>query len=199
MGGVDKGLQAFAGRPLATHALQRLVSQQGVRLHGVCISANRHIESYAALGSAVFGADRVQVVPDLDASFAGPLAGFAAAWQACPTDWMLAVPCDSPRFPLDMAQRLYAAAQAAGADMATVLAPQDDAGGTPQLRLQPVFCLMHRRVAAGLHTYLAGGGRKVGAWSGSLQRVQVPFDAPGDDPRAFANANTLDELRQLES
>jgi len=26
----------------------------------------------------------------------------------------------------------------------------------------------------------------------------VPFDQPGDDPRAFANANTLAELRALE-
>ena len=27
----------------------------------------------------------------------------------------------------------------------------------------------------------------------------VPFDGPGDDPQAFANANTLDELRALET
>ena len=26
-------------------------------------------------------------------------------------------------------------------------------------------------------------------------RVLIPFDRPGDDPQAFANANTLDELR----
>jgi molybdopterin-guanine dinucleotide biosynthesis protein A len=28
--------------------------------------------------------------------------------------------------------------------------------------------------------------------------VTVPFDRPGDDPRAFFNANTLAELRELE-
>jgi molybdopterin-guanine dinucleotide biosynthesis protein A len=27
----------------------------------------------------------------------------------------------------------------------------------------------------------------------------VPFDAPGDDPMAFFNANTLAQLQQLES
>ena len=54
-------------------------------------------------------------------------------------------------------------------------------------------------VASSLHAFLAEGGRKVDAWTAGLRLVQVSFDAPGEDPRAFANANTLDELRQLES
>ena len=45
----------------------------------------------------------------------------------------------------------------------------------------------------------AGGGRKIDAWTGQHRTVHVDFNAPGDDPRAFFNANTLDELRQLES
>jgi molybdopterin-guanine dinucleotide biosynthesis protein A len=58
---------------------------------------------------------------------------------------------------------------------------------------------MRTTLASSLHDYLHSGGRKVEAWATSVQGVQVSFDAPGDDPRAFANANTLDELRQLES
>ena len=32
----------------------------------------------------------------------------------------------------------------------------------------------------------------------STRPCVVPFDAPGDDPAAFFNANTLAELHQLE-
>ena len=42
------------------------------------------------------------------------------------------------------------------------------------------------------------GGRQIGAWAARHRTAVVPFDAPGDDPLAFANANTLDELHRLE-
>jgi molybdopterin-guanine dinucleotide biosynthesis protein A len=168
-------------------------------LAGAIVNANRNPEVYLAMGEATFGTDRVQVVPDRDTEFAGPLAGFQAGLDVCTTALMLTVPCDSPLFPLDLAQRLLAALTQADADMAVVMAPEAGRDGQIALRSQPVFCLMRTAVAPGLHAFLAGGGRKVDAWTAGLQVVQVPFDAPGDDPRAFANANTLDELRQLES
>ena len=46
--------------------------------------------------------------------------------------------------------------------------------------------------------FTQGGGRKIDAWTGQHRTVVVPFDQPGDDPRAFFNANTLGELRELE-
>ena len=55
-----------------------------------------------------------------------------------------------------------------------------------------------RELAGSLHAYLQGGGRKIDHWIGSQRHVAVAFDAPGDDPRAFYNANTLAELRALE-
>lgn len=203
MGGVDKGLQLFNGLPMAQHALQRLQAQQGGALGGAVaqaiVNANRNPEVYRALGEATLGAGRVQVVPDRDSEFAGPLAGFQAGLDACATPLMLTVPCDSPLFPLDMAQRLLAALLQAGADMAVVMAPEAGRDGQVTLRAQPVFCLMRTAVAPGLHAFLSSGGRKVDAWTATLRCTAVPFDAPGDDPRAFANANTLDELRQLET
>ena len=203
MGGVDKGLQTLNGQPMAGHALQRLRAQQGGVLGGAIghaiVNANRNPEVYLALGEASFGAGHVQVVPDRDTEFAGPLAGFQAGLDVCVTPLMLTVPCDSPLFPLDVAQRLLTALLQANADMAVVMAPEAGRDGQVVLRSQPVFCLMRTTVAPSLHAFLAGGGRKVDAWTAGLPQVQVPFDAPGDDPRAFANANTLDELRQLES
>ena len=199
MGGVDKGLQPFNGRALAHHALQRLASQRGGPLHGIIINANRHSEQYQALGLAAFGAERVTVVPDRDMVYAGPLAGIQAGLAVCRSTLMLTVPCDSPLFPLDLATRLLNALIAANADMAVVQAPEAGRDGSTSLRSQPVFCLMRTMVANSLHAFLEAGGRKVDAWTAQLQLVQVPFDAPTDDPRAFANANTLDELRQLEN
>ena len=199
MGGVDKGLQIFNGQAMALHALQRLANQQGGALGGVIINANRHPEQYQALGLDVFGARPVSVVPDRDTDFSGPLAGFQVGLDACSSALMLTVPCDSPLFPLDMATRLLDALVATHADMAVVQAPEAGRDGHISLRSQPVFCLMRTAVAAGLQAYMAEGGRKVDAWTAQLQVVQVPFNTPTDDPRAFANANTLEELRQLET
>jgi molybdopterin-guanine dinucleotide biosynthesis protein A len=198
MGGVDKGLQPFQGQALAQHVLQRLAGQGPPGLHGVVINANRNPETYRALGEASFSQDQVQLIPDQDEAFAGPLAGIQAGLAVCPTALMLVVPCDSPWIPLDMAQRLLLALQLEHADVASVLAPEVQAGGAVQMRSQPVFCLMRTLVAPSLQQFLASGGRKVQAWMDQLRTVHVPFDAAGDDPRAFANANTLEDLRQLE-
>jgi len=67
-----------------------------------------------------------------------------------------------------------------------------------QLRTQPVFCLLRRELMESLVKFTHGGGRKIDAWTALHKTVVVPFDAPGDDPRAFFNANTLAELHQLE-
>jgi molybdopterin-guanine dinucleotide biosynthesis protein A len=66
------------------------------------------------------------------------------------------------------------------------------------LRSQPVFCLLKTSLAPSLVKYMAEGGRKISAWTERHAVAAVPFDAPHDAPDAFANANTLDELRQLE-
>lgn len=189
MGGADKGLQPFHGTPLALHALRRLRPQVGA----VLLSANRHLPAYAAWGAPVLS--------DGLAGFPGPLAGFLAGLQHCRTGWLLTVPCDSPRFPPDLARRLARAAQAGGADVAVAAGPDSDpaAGSAPALRRQPVFCLLRTTLQADLAAYLDGGGRKIGAWLARQRCAVAAFDQPGDDPQAFANANTLAELQALEN
>jgi molybdopterin-guanine dinucleotide biosynthesis protein A len=44
-----------------------------------------------------------------------------------------------------------------------------------------------------------GGGRKIDAWTSQHKTSLVAFDLPGDDAKAFFNANTLAELHQLET
>lgn len=191
MGGVDKGLQIFRGETLVAHAIARLRAQRGLVPQSIVVNANRNAPAYAALG--------VPVVADDLADFQGPLAGMLAALQQCPSAYLLSVPCDSPLFPLDLAVRLMQALQASGAALAMAHAPEAVGPGRWALRRQPVFCLMRRDVAPGLQAFLASGGRKIDQWTAAQGEVLVPFDAPGDDPQAFANANTLEELQRLES
>lgn len=186
MGGTDKGLQHFHGQPLALQALQRLQAQT-LPLQAVCINANRHLTDYEALG--------VPVWPDSLAGFVGPLAGFQAGLARCDTPLLLTVPCDTPLFPLDLVERLYFAMDSQDADMAMAAAPEAD--GT--VRPQPVFCLLKTTLLESLSHFIQGGGRKIDAWTGLQRCALVPFDGPSDSPHAFANANTLAELQQLET
>ncbi len=206
MGGVDKGLTVFRGLPLAHHALQRLAAQTAGPLHCVTINANRNAADYAALGARVVGHGQVKVVGDTVEGFAGPLAGFLVGLARCESPYLLTVPCDSPLFPLDLARRLLAALVQADADIAMASAPDGAAGSAGsavvgsggEAHKQPVFCLLKATLHDSLAEYLARGGRKIGAWAAEHHLVVVPFDTPHDDPLAFANANTLDDLRALE-
>ncbi len=182
MGGVDKGLQNFNGLPLALHTLMRLQMQAGE----VMINANRNLGAYEAFG--------VPVWPDVLADYPGPLAGFLTALERCETPWLVTVPCDTPLFPLDLVSRLAEAAQQQGAEIAMPAAPEEDG----QLRTQPVFCLLRTELLESLVSFTQANGRKIDAWTAQHKTIAVPFDAPGDDAKAFFNANTLAELHRLE-
>jgi molybdopterin-guanine dinucleotide biosynthesis protein A len=178
MGGVDKGLQNHRGIPLALHALLRLQLQVGALL----VNANRNLGAYEALGAPVW--------PDPIEGFAGPLVGFLAGLEHCETPWLVTVPCDTPDFPTDLVERLAAAVEAAGADIGYACTIEAD--GREQRH--PVFCLLGGGLLDSLVAFLHGGGRKIDAWFAQHRAVAVPFP----DPSAFFNANTADELRQLQ-
>ncbi len=177
MGGMDKGLQPWQGRPLAGHVLQRLQGQVGT----VMISANRNAAAYAALG--------VPVWPDLQPGHAGPLAGLLAGLSHAATPYVAAVPCDAPLLPLDLVARLADALQAADAEMAVASTLERGAW-----QAQPVFCLLRRELRGSLALALEAGQRKAGQWMAGHHCVRVPFS----DARAFFNANTPADLQGLE-
>ena len=190
MGGVDKGLQNFNGLPLALHTLLRLQQQESDLIGDILINANRNLGAYEAFG--------VPVWPDSLPDYAGPLAGFLTGLERCETPWLLTVPCDTPLFPLDLASRLAQAADEQQADIAMAAAPEDDGTGHITVRPQPVFCLLRVDLLESLVRFTQAGGRKIDAWTAQHRCVTVPFDTPGDDPKAFFNANTLAELQALE-
>ena len=185
MGGVDKGLQLFRGQTLAQHAIDRLQPQ----VSEVIINANRHQADYALTG--------LKVMPDTDFADMGPLSGFFTALAHCDTEWLVTVPCDSPFFPLNLVDKLAAAATDKQALIAMVQTPR---AFDSTWELQPVFCLMHRSLMQSLRSYLQNGGHKISTWA----QQHTPFascefaNSPkGTDP--FANANTLQELQNLQS
>jgi len=187
MGGVDKGLQNFNGMPLALQAMLRLAPQVG----DVMINANRNLSAYESFGAPVW--------PDASSDFAGPLAGFLVGLERCETPYLMTVPCDCPRFPLDLVDRLSSALLAADAQVAMVCAPEMQDDGSSILRTQPVFCLLRADLLESLAAFTHQGGRKIDAWTAQHTTVEVPFNLPTDDPRAFFNVNTLQELQALEN
>ncbi|MFM2066737.1 MAG: molybdenum cofactor guanylyltransferase MobA [Pseudomonadota bacterium] len=177
MGGVDKGLQNHLGLPLALHALMRLQLQVGHTM----INANRNLAAYESMG--------VPVWPDPIDNYAGPLAGLLAGLEHCETPWLVTVPCDTPNFPADLVERLAAAAAAQDADIAMAASIQD---GQPQR--QPVFCLVRASLVESLVAFLHAGNSRIVQWARQHRLVEVVFD----DPAAFFNANTPQDLAALQ-
>ncbi len=178
MGGVDKGLQNHRGMPLAMHALMRLQPQVGAML----INANRNLGAYEAFGAPVH--------PDSSQDFAGPLAGVLVGLEQCQTPWLVTVPCDTPDFPPDVVERLAHAASEQDADIAYAVTLEAD--GREQAH--PVFCLLKNELMESLMAFTQGGGRKIDAWFAQHKAVGVRFP----DAQAFFNANTAQELAQLQ-
>ncbi len=187
MGGVDKGLQNFNGMALALHTLMRLSPQ----VSDVMINANRNLSAYESFGASVW--------PDASADFAGPLSGFLVGLERCETPYLLTVPCDTPRFPLDLANRLAEALEASDGDIAMAAGFETDEQGNKTIRTQPVFCLLRCELLESLVQFTHNGGRKIGAWTAQHKTIVVNFDKPTDDVFAFANANTVQELVNLET
>jgi molybdopterin-guanine dinucleotide biosynthesis protein A len=174
MGSVDKGLQLLRGKPMVAWVIERFAPQ----VDEVLINANQNLERYAAFGH--------RVIPDEIAGYAGPLAGLHRGLTESAHEIIATVPCDSPFLPRDLIARLRAALKLRGAEIAVA-----KTGDRPH----PVFCLCRKSVLPGLTDFLSGGGRKIDAWYAKLKVVEVPFD---DQPDAFSNINTEEELRALE-
>lgn len=176
MGGRDKGLVQFRGRPMLEHVLAALRPQ----VDEVLISANRHLDWYRSHGP--------RVVPDRAQRFEGPLAGIAAGLREAHTPGVVVVPCDGPFVPPDLVRRLRGASEAAGG---SVIAAAHDGE-----RLQPTFAFLPASVAGALDAYLAAGHRKVAGFYAATGYVAADFS---DCPEAFVNVNTPDDVARAEA
>ena len=175
MGGVDKGLKRLRGRPMVAWVIERLAPQ----VDEILVNANQNAAAYAVFG--------YRVIADDIAGYAGPLAGLQRGLAEAKHDFVATVPCDSPFLPRDLIARLRDALERDAAEIAVART-----GEQPH----PVFCLCRKRVLDSLTGFLADGGRKIDAWHARLRAVEVRFD---DQPGAFSNINTEEELRAFET
>ena len=169
MGGADKGLIPYQGRPLVEWVLAVLAPQVDERV----ISANRNLEVYRTYGH--------RVLPDSLPGFPGPLAGVLTAMQSVAADWLLVAPCDTPHLPPDLKQRLLAAARDAEVPLAVAA---DNA------RRHHSCFIVRTAQRDDLAAFLTRGERAVRHWQAGMPSTTVQFDAA-----CFANFNRAQDLQ----
>ncbi|MBA4243058.1 MAG: molybdenum cofactor guanylyltransferase MobA [Pseudomonas sp.] len=167
MGGRDKGLLEWRGRPLIAwlHEQVRPLSDD------LILSCNRNHERYAHYAD--------HLVTDEDQDFQGPLAGIRAGMAVARHEQMLVLPCDAPLVDRQLIEALLAHAGAR-----PVVVRQGD-------YWQPLFCLLPTALKADLEQLWQAGERSPQRWFSRLAPVAV--ECPIDDPR-LANLNTPEML-----
>lgn len=166
MGGEDKGLIELHGKPLLDYIIAGLRPQAG----NVIVNANRNLDRYRAFG--------YPVVADMMGDFFGPLVGMATGMQAADTQFILAVPCDSPFVPAQLCNTLLQAMKKVNADISVA---------HDGIRMQPVFALLRCELLPSLLSYLNEGGRKIDTWYAQHRLALADFSG---SPDVFLNLNT---------
>jgi len=170
MGGHDKGLIAFNGRPLIEYVLPRLAMQ----VHDLVINANRNLEIYAKYGWPV-------IKDDLD-GYHGPLAGMAACLARVNTPYLATVPCDTPYMPSDLIARLR---RDLIANDAEICVAHDG------LRIQPVFALLKAGLQDSILDYLRSGDHRTDLW---FSRHRLTLSDFSNAQEAFFNINHPEDI-----
>ncbi len=181
MGGGDKMLRRIGGETI----LARVIARMKPQTSRLILNANGDPGRFAEFG--------LPVVADSVAGHAGPLAGVLtgmewAAANATDCPWLLTVPTDAPFLPEDLAARMLAAVESAGAEMACAAS-----GG----RAHPVCGLWPVRLAAELRQAMTEADiRKVDVWTARYRLVDVNWPTDPIDP--FFNANRPDDIAEAE-
>lgn len=166
MEGQDKGLIELNGRAMIEYIIEALKPQ----VDNILINANRNLDEYRRYG--------YPVVEDIMGDYFGPLVGMASGLQACDSNRILTVPCDSPFVPPVLASKLNAAMLENQADISVA---------NDGRRMQPVFAMIRRSMLPSLLDYLDNGGRKIDTWYAGQRMALADFQ---DWPDAFTNINT---------
>jgi len=167
MGGRDKGLLDWRGRPLIAwvHDLVRPSTDD------LIVSCNRNQERYAAF------ADRL--VSDEQDDFPGPLAGIRAGLRIARHSQLLVLPCDAPLLDRALLDELLSKAGSR-----PVMVRQGE-------YWQPLFSLLPTTLGADLERAWQAGERSPQYWLRGFDPQQVL--CAETDPR-LANFNTPDLL-----
>ena len=177
MGGGDKCLLELRGRPMLAHGIDRL----GPQVTALAINANGDPARFQAFG--------LPVLPDIVEGFAGPLAGVLTGmvWaraQLPEATWLVTAATDTPFFPIDLVERLHAAAGDAEVAFAA-------SGG----RTHPVFGLWRLTLIDDLRRALTlEDERKIDRFAARYRVAEVDFPFRPFDP--FFNVNRPEDLAE---
>lgn len=175
MHGKDKGLLPLHGKPLISHVIERIAPQT----EHLYINCNNNRDRYSDFG--------YPLLSDTLPGGLGPLAGLLGAMESSDSDYILSIPCDTPYLPTDLLARMCNNLRQNKAEVCTVSDGE---------RTHPVILLASRQLKNGLHEYIHSGGRKVLDWYKRQNHCITDFS---DQPDAFANINTPEQLQMAES
>jgi len=175
LGGKDKGLQEYKGKPLIEHVINALTPQT----NKVVLSVNRNLDRYQQYG--------LELVTDQSCeTYQGPLAGIVAAApliKESEKEYVLLASCDAPNLPSDYAVKMYDRLKQNSA-IATVAHDGD--------RTQNLHCLIRSNALNSLIEFYQQGGRALYQWFEQNQIIEVDFS---DQAECFSNINTLEQLK----
>jgi len=169
MGGDDKGLIEFRGKPMIGYACD--VVQD--KVSKILVSANRNHGAYQVYG---------EVVEDNLANFQGPLSGISAALDVCSTPYLLVLPCDSPLITCELVDEIIAKMAISSAQICVAHDGQI---------MHATFAMIKSEMQTSLNDFLASGERKMALWyrGQKLARVDV-----SDHLEVLTNINRTEDL-----
>ena len=169
MGGGDKGLIEFRGKPMIGYACGVVQEKVGK----ILISANRNHGAYQAYG---------EVVEDNLANYQGPLSGISAALNVCSTPYLLVLPCDSPLVTSELVDEIIAGMSTSSAEICVAHDGQI---------MHATFALIKSNLGASLDEFLASGERKMALWYRRQKLVRVDVS---DHLEVLTNINRVEDL-----
>ncbi|AYD01091.1 molybdenum cofactor guanylyltransferase MobA [Neorhizobium sp. NCHU2750] len=178
--GANKALLPLNGKAVLRHVVDRLTPQ---------------VTSVSVNSSAAFpGFESLPVIEDSVAGQLGPLAGILTGMRHyAEASHYLTVPCDSPFFPKDLAERLIAAC-----DSKEAIVIASSLG-----RRHPVFGLWPTALADDLeHSLVVEDNRRINAFLDRHHTVAVdfsPLQTGAGELDPFLNINTPEELTDAQA
>lgn len=177
MGGGEKGMLPFAGKPMISYVIATLEGL-GDTVQSILINTNNP--------SCYEQFKQPALVDNLTENI-GPLAGLEAGLVNIDAGYLLVVPCDTPLMSAEPIIRLINAVSSPGVNCAVVHDGE---------RMQATFGIFHVSQRAALQTYLQRGGRRLITWYKEQNAVEVDCS---DLKGVFVNVNTQKDLASAEA
>ncbi|ACV26747.1 molybdenum cofactor guanylyltransferase MobA [Kangiella koreensis] len=148
MGGEDKALIEYQGKPMIEHLIEQLPMSD---IHQLVISCNRNHEQYSHYSEHLVSDKSYEEIE----AFAGPLLGVLSAMETYPADAWLVLPCDTPQLNIALITKLIDDYKN-GSSLISCLSIGE--------RIQPLHCVLSSQLKDSLFDYLKSGNRRAQEW-----------------------------------